>query len=212
MKKLKHKIFPRAVVLGMTAFSMFIISCSADSPMKPPDEHAFTADQTPLSKKTKVNEKASNLTAGTARAAMVPDRDSFPQYATHNFVSNSTTKSYSGGQLTVPGGTKLKVESGALTPPAGTPDGADVTITMLVERDSINNELVFTFGPHGSQFNPPAEIWLDYSTLDIPVAKLYYIREDGQYILMHADVDDRQNKKMMLLIPHFSCYAIAHSR
>ena len=214
MEKQKPKIPVRAVIIGMTALSMFIIGCSADSPMKPQDEQSYSADYPSLNKNSKQfnSNNSAMTTAASLALTSIPDPGAFPQFATRDFQYKHDDKTYVGGQMTVPGGTKFKLATGALTPPPGTAVGETVTITMLVEKDTVNNELIFTFSPHGSQFNPPAEVWLDYSQLDIPVAKLYYIRDDGQYILMHADQDDRKNKKMMLLIPHFSRYAIAHSR
>lgn len=97
---------------------------------------------------------------------------------------------------------------GALTPPAGTPYGAPVTITMQVEKDAVNNELLFTFGPSGCAFDPPAEVWLDYADLSLTDVKLYLIDEDENYIEQTPYDIDSQGKRMSLLIHHFSRYAV----
>ena len=67
---------------------------------------------------------------------------------------------YKGGKIQLDQGSKLTIAKNSLTPPPGTPDGAKVTITMNVEL--VNGELIFAFGPHGCQFDPPAELRIDY--------------------------------------------------
>ena len=96
-----------------------------------------------------------------------------------------------------------------MTPPVGTPNGADVTLTMLVERsEDGNNELIFTFGPHGSQFNPPVEITFNWEDLGSDTAILYYIDDNGNFIQQEPDQIDVQGKRMTLFLDHFSRYAI----
>ena len=111
--------------------------------------------------------------------------------------------------MNVPGGSTFHLTQGSLTPPPGTPLGDDVTLTMLVEMDSSNNELVFTFGPSGSQFSPAAEIWFDYSDLGSTMATLYYIDSNGNHIPQQPDDVDLQGKRMKITVDHFSRYALA---
>ena len=79
---------------------------------------------------------------------------------------------------------------------------------MLVERDSVNNELTFTFDPHDCQFNPSARVYLNYKDLGIDVPVLYYIDENGNYIQQNPDEIDVTNRNVILYIDHFSRYAI----
>ena len=111
--------------------------------------------------------------------------------------------------MKVNGGSTFHLDQGALTPPLGTPPGQrSVTLTMLVERDKFRDELIFTFGPSGCTFNPPAEVWFDWKDLHSENATLYYIDSDGNYIPQTADYVDSQGQRMKLFIDHFSRYAI----
>ncbi|MCH7480185.1 MAG: hypothetical protein IIC79_02210 [Chloroflexi bacterium] len=83
---------------------------------------------------------------------------------------------------------------------------------MQAEKGQADNELVFAFGPSGCQFNPPAEVWLDYSDLQLRKATLYLIEEDGTYTEQTPYDIDSQGQRMSLLIHHFSRYALAWSR
>lgn len=114
-----------------------------------------------------------------------------------------------GGKVKLPGGSTLRISKGALTPPPGTPFMQDVTITILVEKSADGrNELVFTFGPSGCQFSPAAEVTFDWTDLEGSTVNLYYIDENGNYILQSPDNIDFKNKKMTIFVDHFSRYAI----
>ena len=115
---------------------------------------------------------------------------------------------YKGTAINIPNGSNFSISNGALTPPPGTVPGSDVEITMLVEKDTVKNQLIFTFGPHGSTFNPPAEVIFDYSDLGISEASLYYIDENGNYIPQTPASISVKNNKMLIYIDHFSRYAI----
>jgi hypothetical protein len=119
---------------------------------------------------------------------------------------------YDGGNVAVQGGTIFHLKEGALTPPAATEPGEDITITMLVERDKTGNALLFTFGPSGCSFDPPAEMWFDWNDLGSPKATLYYINPDGVPVEQAPDEVDLQGKRVKLYIDHFSRYALARSR
>ena len=101
---------------------------------------------------------------------------------------------------------------GSLTPPPSIPWGDSVQITFSVDRDFVNNELIFSFGPHGCQFNPAAQLILDYSELGISTPTLYYIADDGTYIEHTPDYIDVNGRKLTLYIDHFSRYAVAYGR
>jgi hypothetical protein len=95
-----------------------------------------------------------------------------------------------------------------LTPPPGTPLGAPVFVTMEVEKDTINNQLIFTFEPSSCQFDPPAEVVFNYTDLGFELAALYYIDENGNYIPQSPEHISISNKKMTIYIDHFSRYAL----
>jgi len=110
----------------------------------------------------------------------------------------------------VPTQSVLSFDGGALTPPQDL-YGQDVTVTFQADYDSINQEIVFTFGPHGSQFSPAAEIKLDWSELNTDAPILYYIDESGNYIQQQPAQVDYQGKNMIIFVDHFSRYALARS-
>ena len=117
-------------------------------------------------------------------------------------------RAYKGGKIKLDQGSKLTIAKNSLTPPPGTPKGAKVTITMNAEL--VNGELIFTFGPHGCQFDPPAELRIDYGDLGVELPALYYI-ENGEYVEQTPDHVDTQGKFMLLHFDHFSRYAVAWS-
>ncbi len=128
-------------------------------------------------------------------------------------VSGSTTLKfkngvYGGGLIKLGQGSALFIPRKSLTPPVGTPRGADVTLTMNVEL--VNDELIFTFGPHGSQFDPPAWLRIDYGDLGVELPALYYI-ENGEYVEQAPDHVDTQGRFMLLHFDHFSRYVVAWS-
>ncbi len=137
---------------------------------------------------------------------------SYPQYDERKINLDSYNKTtgiytYGGGNLQVNSSSTFHLLGGALTPPAELL-GDKVTITMLVEKDDVNNQLIFTFGPSGCSFSPSAEVWLDWSDLGISAPKLYYVESNGNYIEQAADSIDLQGQRLSLHIDHFSRYAI----
>ena len=115
-------------------------------------------------------------------------------------------RGYARGHITLGQGSKLTIRKRALTPPAGM-EGQPVTITMLAER--VGDELQFTFGPHGSKFDPPVAVRLDWSDLGVDKAALYYINENGEYELQEPDHINFRGKFMILYLDHFSRYRVA---
>jgi len=132
----------------------------------------------------------------------------YPQYDSQLIRFHAPTNHYRGGNLDLPNGASFNIQGGALIPPPEIPWGEEVTITMLCEKDSVKNELIFTFGPSGCQFGSGARIFLDYRDLGMDRALLYYIDENGNYILQSPDYIDYEQKRMTIYISHFSRYAI----
>ncbi|KAA3618867.1 MAG: hypothetical protein DWQ05_05730 [Calditrichaeota bacterium] len=208
MKNNKFQIMRRLIIVGMASIALLFAACNVNSPMNPnQDQQSIeTVAVDNVLGKSKTAEKASKKSENKGKVY------DYPQFASRKLAYDQVEKHYAGGSMKAKNGASFKLQGGALTPPAGTPDGASVTIEMLIEKDEKTKELIFTFGPHGSQFNPPAEVWIDYSEIGNNGVNLYYISDDGNYIEQEPEAIDRKNKKMMLLIPHFSRYAIAHSR
>jgi hypothetical protein len=136
--------------------------------------------------------------------------EDYPQSASRDLTYNSNQTSYNGGNINIPGGSTFSVLNGSLIPPEGTQSGKTVTITMLAEKVKYKgkSQLVFTFGPHGSQFTTPAEVIFDWTDLGINQAHLFYIDESGNYIPQNPESLDINNKRMTMKIDHFSRYAI----
>ena len=82
---------------------------------------------------------------------------------------------------------------------------------MSVEKDLLNGQLIYTFGPSGCSFEPAAEIWISWKELDTQMADLFYIDEANQYIEQNPEDIDFTLKRFKVLISHFSRYAVAYS-
>lgn len=130
--------------------------------------------------------------------------NSYPQSTSRILTYINEGNCWQGGNIIVPGGTTFHLLKGAMIPPSGTKAGDSVTITMLVEQNNNSGTLEFTFGPSGFQFDPPAEVWFDWTDLHSSHATLYYIQEDGARIPQTPDYVDMQGKRMKISIDHFS--------
>ena len=137
------------------------------------------------------------------------DQNVYPQTASLTLKYDRRENKYWGGNLNMAQGSMFRLKYGALTPPPGTPEGQEVTITMTIEKDELSNELVFTFGPHGSTFDPGARVYLKWSDLGLDIPTLYYIDEGGNYIEQVPENIDMQNQWIELTLYHFSRYALA---
>ena len=135
----------------------------------------------------------------------------YPQKASVTVEWDKVDGCYESAKMEIANGSVFKLKEGSLTPPPGTKDKKPVTLTMEMDFDQEKNELIFTFGPHGSQFSPRAEICLYWQELGINKAKLFYIDDNGDYIQQEPDQMDVKSKKMTLYVDHFSRYALAHS-
>ena len=134
---------------------------------------------------------------------------SYPLFGSHTFGYWRAQDEYRGGQFYLDNGSRFSVVSSSITPPPSILRGENVTITMRCDKDVENNELIFTFGPSGTQFFPAAAVYLNWKDLNIDVPKLYYIDKDGNYIEQMPDDIDLQGKWLRLEIDHFSRYALA---
>ena len=191
MKPGKKIVKTLTAVVFLTGLAINFNACTEESPFAPPEN--ADASITTLAKRSNKNK----------------DKNKDDGYA---FSGSTTVKfkkgAYKGGKIKLGQGSKLTIVKNSLTPPPGTPAGADVTITMNVEL--VNGELIFTFGPHGCQFNPAAKLRIDYGDFEVELPGLYYL-ENGEYVEQAPDHVDTQGKFMLLHFDHFSRYALAWS-
>ena len=203
MKTIKNRLKSLAAAALLTGLAINFNACTEQSPLSAEDNET-NVSITALGKKGgKGNDDVS--LGGNDKSSVI----SYPQSASNTFTLKG--KGYTGGFVTVPDFAELFVSRNSLTPPPDVPWGQDVTITMTVDRVPGENQLIFSFGPHGCTFSKPAEIYFNWSTLGVDVATLYYIDESGAYIEQLPDDINLQGKWMSLYVDHFSRYALAWS-
>jgi len=202
--KASKTIFGLAIILLFTIGMVISFSgCSKQLPFEP---------------QISAEEETSDLSLSLGKKNKDRDKDKdedYPQYAERTLKYTNDKKGYQGGNVNVPGGSTFHIKSGSLTPPPGTPHGASVTVTMLVEKIVNANdeeELIFTFGPSGVKFDPPAVAWMKWSDLEVKTVKLFYIDSGDNYIEQKPEKIDKKKKKLMIYIDHFSRYALCRGR
>jgi hypothetical protein len=142
-----------------------------------------------------------------------PIAGNYPQSASSIFEYDFYSGEYMGGSLGFGNGTKLTVPKGALKPPPGTPVGASIEISGLIDFDVPNRELFLEFGPSGCQFDPCITLRIKYSDLGgSGIPTLYYIDKNGNYLPQRPDEISTTEKWMKLYIDHFSRYAVSFSQ
>ncbi len=125
-----------------------------------------------------------------------------------NYIQN--IDEYTAGSINFDSGSFLKIPAKSLIAPEGFSE-KDIVITMVVRKDSIKNELNFMFGPPGCEFKKPVKLCLSWKQLNCKRATLYYLDESGNRIEHLSDQVDHSKKRMILMINHFSRYAVAYS-
>ena len=184
MKKIKSFVASLTTAVLLTGLAINFNACTEQSPLAFVEDDA--QDSVSLAKKS-----------------------SYPQSASFTFLYQNNINGYESGNVNVPGGSRLHINEGSLTPPPGTPFEQSVTLTMLVEKDEVKNELIFTFGPSGCQFSPAPEATFDWTDLGFEsTPNLYYVDENGNYILQTPDNIDVQGNHITFFVDHFSRYAI----
>ena len=186
-------IFRIAIVFTFV-IGLFMSGCSEQAPL---DSEANEAELSTLNKK-----------GGDEDEDDDDDDSEYPQTASRTLNYINGDQGYAGGNVNVPGGSTFHLQEGSLTPPASIPVGDPVTITMKIKMDANETRMHFNFKPDGCEFNPPAEIWFDWSDLDEENGLLYLINEDGNYIPLGPDEIDTQGNRLKILIDHFSRYVI----
>jgi hypothetical protein len=189
MKKFRNTIASLTVAVLMTGLALNFNACTEQSPL--------SSDQT----------DSSTVTLSKGKPAGGGEVN-YPISGSKVYQFWSAHKLYRGGTLNMADGSFFQLVKDALTPPPTISWGEDVTITMMTERDTVRNELIFTFGPSGSQFQPSAKVYLNYKILGIEIPKFYYIDENGNYIEQTPDEINVTNRSIILYVDHFSRYAI----
>jgi len=128
----------------------------------------------------------------------------YPIWGKQNFYKKHGV--WQGGTITLSNGSKFTIEDGAMTPPH--PNASSYYLTVRADFDSLRNEIIVSFTPGGCVFDPPAELILDWNDLEIEIAALYYIDDNGNYILQTPNHIDPQKRNLTIYIDHFSRYAI----
>ncbi len=135
----------------------------------------------------------------------------YPQYTEYTVGLWGGKDYYAGAKFSLNNGSSFQFSSNSLVPPPSVSWGEEVTLTWKAEFDSVKNEMVYTFGPGGSVFLRPAEVWLSWKDLNIDIdkAKLYYLDYQGNYVEQLPEDIDFQARKLKITIHHFSRYAIS---
>lgn len=217
MKKYKKVMMIAATILFLFTFTFHFNGCSKDNPLSPTISDAPSGQMMSLAK-SNGNQNGIQKATDTGRAygkkKQQEKLNSYPQYAHKTLTFDIEAGAYTGGTMRVDNGTLFHVNGASFTPPEGTPAGESVTITMKVEKigREKDEQLIFTFGPSGSNFAPAGVIrmnWKDLSGTKPP--NFYYIDDAGNYILQRPDYVDKKRKNTYAHIEHFSRYALAHS-
>ena len=194
---LKWKIF--STVLTFILFTLLIFACSEKSITQSDIDPAYTT------MKKEKNFRTNDL------VMTFEDNSTYPQYGSGIAYYWRNKKTYRGTGFALQNGSSFDLQNGALSPPSDWPSEKDITLTMTVEKDPINNQLTFTFGPSGCSFDPPVEVWFGWEDIGTPVPTLFYVDQDDKLIEELPDNIDVYAKKMCLFINHFSRYSVAYS-
>ena len=204
MKRIKNIITSLTAAALLTGLALNFNACTEESPFAPAENDADASITTLAKKGNKDKNQDQDDNKDEKNDENQSDGYAFSGSTTLKFENGV----YEGGKIKLGHGSKLTIAQNSLTPPPGTPAGADVTITM--DAELVNDELIFTFGPHGSQFDLPAQLRIEYGYFGADLPLLYYI-ENGNYIEQTPDHVDTLGKFMLLHFDHFSRYAVAWS-
>ena len=105
-----------------------------------------------------------------------------------------------GGTINVTGGTKVIIPAGALD------EETYITATVEVYKDE--QKIHYIFEPEGIYFDEPVEIQIPWSYLkdyDGEIG-LWYLDDNGEWVLVEYAIIDTTKKKITAYIDHFSEY------
>ena len=215
-KRITAIVITALLTVGMT---LNFSGCSKESTMGPTIEEEQSSSVLSLAKgkgsgkgQINNNENGNNSGNQSINNESNSSSENWTKEASKKFKYVKGLGYYKGGNIKINGTqTQFNFEDNSLTPPEDTKFGKSVTITMKMEYNSTDNELIFTFGPHGCKFSPNAKLRLDYKALGVDVADLYYIEDDGSRTLQAPEQVSANKRFVMIKIDHFSRYALAHS-
>ncbi len=133
----------------------------------------------------------------------------FVRKLSKTFHFNRMAHNYQGGSIEFPEGIIFKVPEGSIITPEHHPRHQDLTIDISIAYDKIREAYIFTFGPSGTRFSKPAEIWIKNGLLKIENPQIFFINESGKYIPQKSESFKFENEVLKFKIYHFSRYAIA---
>jgi len=134
-------------ILILAVFILIITSCQSNEPFEPiQNSQQPSGGEWEFAKRPIRSEKESVS-------------NGYPQIASLEIVWFGQQNGYSTGNLNFVNGTKLYVPFNSLTPPSGTPPCESVMINGLIEKDEVNNELIYSFGPSGCQFDQQPAVY-----------------------------------------------------
>jgi hypothetical protein len=193
------------ILLSLMVFASVLMftACETSSPFE-----AESGDQITLEKKGG-NDKGNN---GQGNGNSGNSQIKYPLDGEVKLKYDHFEEGYRAGNIRLKDGSQLHIKGETLTPPDGWIIPKPVDISMRVELDEQNDELIFTFGPSGCSFSQPATIVMYYGILGNETPKLFYIHKDGSYEEQNPDNVDRRGCKLYLDVDHFSRYAVAYGR
>lgn len=208
------KTFQNSVVLPIffiltVGLALNFGGCFKESPLGPEDNDNVST----MTALAKGNGKDNRR--GGGKEDNKPGYSNYPQFGSVTLTYDKDVRAYTGGNCVLTNGSKLHVGNYSFTPPPQGSKRQPYTITMQVDmvENEKNFDLIFTFGPSGSQFSPWAQIWLDWKDMETgKVPGFYYIEEDGTWTELEPAAVDKQNKKVIAFVSHFSRYALSVSR
>jgi hypothetical protein len=202
-----RRISTNLIATLVITLTFLFTACETQSPFETQDHASANYDA-----QANVNNK--KVKAVDPVEVSAEEASAFESYKLSGEVTieyNKIVGVYESGRIELADKSSLKIKEGSLVPPSVIKYKKPVTITMEMARTA-ENEVNFTFGPHGTQFTEPAEIIISYESLEKSDVKLYYIEDNGSYQEQNPDQIDVKNKKMYLYVDHFSRYAVAYGR
>jgi hypothetical protein len=207
MKKIRKIIVSFIGAVLTTGLALNFSACNEQSPLQPSSDGSDSAVMSLAKKGGKGKGKGKSNTENNE------EQLNFPITISKTYRFNKRENEYRGGDMEFSHDNKSKfqLQDGALTPPSSIDWREPVTITMEIDYDEAKNELIYTFGPHGCQFEPEAQIKLDYAALGVELPVLYYIDDNGNYIEQTPEYIEVNKKWLKISVDHFSRYAVAWS-
>lgn len=207
MEKLKKAFGQKHWKVWLAAWGMFLLlGCSTESPLQSGTQDVITLNDL-------VKDSAA---AGGESESSEQSRTGYPQETSLTLNYSRQTKSYDGGTIETPDGTRMQWEAGSFIPPAGLLPAQELKVSMRIDVLTGCKALLYTFGPTGEKLVHPAKMWLNWNNLD-PVSeftepcevKLYYLDKNNFLLEQKPEFIDYTGKKMFAKIEYAARYVLA---